>query len=325
MGPRAATSRRARPGLRAARARAHAHLRIGPGDLPDRASRRPCTHRRHFVSDLYRSRFEVVLNRLASLPHPGPRMANPRHRHAWAARLGRRVGRRNIRWCSPRRGRCCRRRKNRSGSRSRRRSRSGRRRRCGFGRRWYRRQRRGCERRQKQQRIEVALWIGCAADAEVHVRNGQLGHAARADGANDIALGHRRVPGHAERAEMEQRRGVPVGGLDRQRLAARRHRSGERDRPAGWRDDRRPSRGADVDAAMEPGAVRIGAKAERAQDRSVHRPGPGACSGRGGERRNGAACRQKREERPDPLPVLQTTATVPGGLSVVKSDYSEAR
>ena len=51
------------------------------------------------------------------------------------------------------------------------------------------RRRRLGERRQEKERVEVPLGVGGLADAEVHVRDGLLGHPARAHRTDRVALG----------------------------------------------------------------------------------------------------------------------------------------
>ena len=58
-----------------------------------------------------------------------------------------------------------------------------------IGRRRLARRRRLGERRQEKERVEVPLRVGGLADAEVHVRDGLLGHPARAHRTNRVALG----------------------------------------------------------------------------------------------------------------------------------------
>ena len=125
------------------------------------------------------------------------------------------------------------------------------------------RRRRLGERRQEQERVEVPLRIGGLANAEVHVRDGLLGHPARAHRTNRVALGDGRPAPDGHGTEMQQRDGVAVRRLDRDRPPAGRHGSGERDDAAGRRDNRGTSCRADVDPAVETACVRIGAKAER--------------------------------------------------------------
>jgi hypothetical protein len=170
------------------------------------------------------------------------------------------------------------------------------------------------KRRQEQQWIEVALWLVRAADAEVHVGHRQLRDAARADGSDLVALGDRCAAADAERAEVDQRCGVSVAGLDRQRLPGGGHGPRERHGSGHGRDHHGPAGRPEVDAAMEARAVRIGVEAKRAQDRPLHRPGPAARCRRRREShsRSCYADRKPAAGRPYPLPVLQTAATVSG-------------
>jgi hypothetical protein len=111
--------------------------------------------------------------------------------------------------CSRRRGcggRRCRRR--RSGCRRCHRYRCSNRRDSGDGCRVCRRRsHRPC--RQQRQRIDVTLRVACRADAEVHVRLDVIGNTARTDCADERSLGHLRAARNGDRAEVEQRRGVP--------------------------------------------------------------------------------------------------------------------
>jgi hypothetical protein len=180
-------------------------------------------------------------------------------------------------------------------------------------RRRYRGRDQGSRWRQEEQGIEVALRIGGPADAEVDVGHGQLRLAARADGPDDVALGNAGVARHVQRAEVEERRRVPVGRGDRERLAARRNGAGKRDGPARRCHHRRSRVCSNVDAAMEAAGVRIGAEAEPTQDWPLHRPGPAArCCG-SDQRRGHRAGQKAAEHRPkDLLPVLQTEVKLPG-------------
>jgi hypothetical protein len=169
------------------------------------------------------------------------------------------------------------------------------------------------DRRQEQQRVEVALRVCRPADAQVEVRHRQLRDAARPDRGDRIALGDQRAPSDTQRPEMQQRHRVAVGRLDRQRLAPGRHRAGERDGSSGRRDHRRALRSTDVDPAMLAAFVRVVAEAELAQHRPVHGPCP-ATRARGREQgRCGRTEQEPSHESTDLLPSLQTEATVAGG------------
>jgi hypothetical protein len=100
------------------------------------------------------------------------------------------------------------------------------------------------------------------ADAEVDVGLCVLGLAARADRPDGRALRDGLPLLHGDRAEMHERRGVPVRRLDRDRAAAAGNGSGEGDRAARRRDDALAGASADVDAAMLPARVRVGAEHE---------------------------------------------------------------
>jgi len=231
-------------------------------------------------------------------PSPGTRRcANP-----WP---GRRVPRlRNRRGLGRRRNHDRNRRRRRRGGGPRRRARL---RRLG---RW----RRLDEGRQEEQRIDVPLRLSGLADTEVHVRKGLLRHSARSDRGNRVALGDGRPARDGDGAEMEQRDGIAVGRLDRDRPPARRHGPGERHDPARRRDDPGTGLRADVDSAVETARVRIGAEAECMQNRPLYRPGPPLRRCRRDERSRSGAAREPREQGSDLLPVLQTTTTVAGGL-----------
>jgi hypothetical protein len=83
---------------------------------------------------------------------------------------------------------------------------------------------------QERQRIEVTLRIIGMAHPEVDERHGQLGLAARADRAYDLALRDGVAAADGVRPEVHERDRVAVRRRDRQRLAAAGHRAGEGDR-----------------------------------------------------------------------------------------------
>ena len=183
----------------------------------------------------------------------------------------------------------------------------------GLGRGRLGRRRRLHRRRQEEKRVEVPLRVGRPAQAEVHVRNRVLGYAARAGGADRISLRDRRTPLHCQRSEVQERHGVAVGRLDRDRASTHRHRSGEGDDPAGRCRHGRARRRPDVYAAVETAGVGVGAEAELLQHRALNRPGPAVRARRCDERSRSRAARETPDERADMLPGLQTTATVAGG------------
>jgi hypothetical protein len=207
--------------------------------------------------------------------------------HSW--RSGRRVrtrrdGRRLVGHGSRRRRR---RRGVRARSRSRRRlddrrCRQGRRRRSSRGgrRRGSRGQGRGRRRREQRQqaeRVEVALVVRVQADAQVNVRNVELGRPARADRPHRRTLREDGALRDVEGAEMRERDGERVSREDRDALTARGHRPGERHLSGRRRDDRRSRRGADVDAAVLATRVRVRRiERERREHRAGHGPRPRA-------------------------------------------------
>jgi hypothetical protein len=135
--------------------------------------------------------------------------------------------------------------------------------------------RRGSRGRQEEQRVEVTLLVARLPDPEVHVRHLELGHAARADGSDDVALSNDGPAPNAERTKVHERDGVAVRGLDRHGLACVWHGAGERDRSVCRRDDRGSLRGADVDSPVLAARVRVRRiERERDQHRPCHRPGP---------------------------------------------------
>lgn len=142
--------------------------------------------------------------------------------------------------------------------------------------------------RKERQRVEVPLRVGGPPDAQMDVGHGQLGLAARADGADVLALRDRTAPAHRVRPQVDERDGISVSGLDRHRLALSRDRSHERDRARGGRHNRDPSRRTDVDASVLPRVVGTAlVEGEERQDGPVDRPAPSdrRCRGdQGGKR-----------------------------------------
>ena len=101
------------------------------------------------------------------------------------------------------------------------------------------------------------------------------GVLALADRPHDRAFDDRTPACDRDRAELEQRHGVAVRGLNRQRAAASRDRAGERDGAGDGRADFGADGSSDVDSAMLAGRVLVIRERERPQNRSIGRPGPG--------------------------------------------------
>lgn len=149
--------------------------------------------------------------------------------------------------------------------------RRGRRLRLAHRRRLGRRRTRGKQR----ERIEVPVRVGGQPDAEVDVRFGPFGVAARADRAHDLPFGERRPRRCSDRAEVDERDRVPVRSANRQAEALPGNLPRERDDAARGRQHVRPGRSADVDSAVLAAGVRVVVGDERPQHRAVDRPGPG--------------------------------------------------
>ena len=106
------------------------------------------------------------------------------------------------------------------------------------------------------------------------VRHGGDRVLALADLADDAAFSDRAAARDGDRPELEQRHGVAVGRLDRQRAAAGRNGADERDDAGGGRPHGVAGSGADVDSTMLARCVLVRCERERAQERPVNRPGP---------------------------------------------------
>ena len=137
------------------------------------------------------------------------------------------------------------------------------------------------ERRQEALRVDVAVGIGEQAQAEMHVRDRLLGQAARADHRDRLAFGHHHPPADERRAEMEQRDGVAVGGLNRDRETVGRDRAREGHGPCCGRQHLSTERPLDVDpAVLARGERKLRREHEPLQDGARDRPRRGACGGR---------------------------------------------
>jgi len=139
------------------------------------------------------------------------------------------------------------------------------------------------------------------------VRLGHLGVAARADRAHGGALGDGVALPHPDRPEVEQRDRVPVGRLDRDRLAVRRERAGVGDRTGRRREDEAARVSPDVDPAMLARCVRIGSEDERAEDEAVRGPGPAVRRRRGKERGQDGRDEESSHRFPPLLSALRTS------------------
>ena len=144
------------------------------------------------------------------------------------------------------------------------------------------RRRRRDARRQEGQGIDVALGIARYTRAEVHVRLGQIGDAARTDGAHHRRFSYERAARHSDRPEMDERGRISERCLDRHRLPAGRHRSGKGHHTLRGGKHSAAARRAEVDTAVLAARVRMRVvERERPQYRPVDRPRPGAGTGDG--------------------------------------------
>jgi hypothetical protein len=128
-------------------------------------------------------------------------------------------------------------------------------------------------RRQEPERIHISLRIAGHAHAEIDI--GRI--TVPTHGTDDGGLADESSSLHPDRSEVQERRGVAEGCLNRNSLAAVRNRPRERHHSFDGREHRCADRRAEVDTAMLPARVGRGrVEHKRAQDRPVHRPGPRA-------------------------------------------------
>ena len=153
--------------------------------------------------------------------------------------------------------------------------------------------RRGRAIRQQTEGIDVAVRIRLDAHTQMDVRLAVLCNAARPDGAEGLTLGHRDAVGDADRPQMDERDGVPAGGLDRDGLSSCGHGSGEAHGSPCWSDDLCTRVTSDVDSAVLPARVGTATRVrERLQHRTLHRPGP--------REPGGGKCEHNSHEPEDP-------------------------
>jgi hypothetical protein len=111
--------------------------------------------------------------------------------------------------------------------------------------------------RQEGERIDVAVRVRAHADAEMDVRLVVLGVAARADRPEGCALRDGRLRSDLERAEVEERDRVAVGGLHRHGSTSARDRAGEGDDSGGRCAHGGTCRPGDIGAAVLSGGVGV--------------------------------------------------------------------
>lgn len=144
--------------------------------------------------------------------------------------------------------------------------------------RWRRRRRRRRSRhslRQQRERIDVALFVTCHANAQVDVRHVELRRSVRPDRPDRRRLVDACAGTKRQRAEVRQRDGVSVARPDAERQPVSGRRSRERDDSSGRRDNRAAGGPADVDATALAGGIRMRTvERERPQDCPAGRPRP---------------------------------------------------
>jgi hypothetical protein len=136
--------------------------------------------------------------------------------------------------------------------------------------------------REQAERVDVTVFVGRDANAEVDVRVPGDRITARARDAHERALCYLVALGDGSAPELEQRDGVAVRRPDRHRAAAFRNRPGERDDARGGSENARPDRCRDIDAAVLAAGIGVAAVGEWTDHRPVHGPGPGECGRRAG-------------------------------------------
>jgi hypothetical protein len=111
--------------------------------------------------------------------------------------------------------------------------------------------------RQEGERVDVAVRVRAYADAEMDVRLVVLGVAARADRPEGRALRDGGLRSDLERAEVEERDRVAVGGLHRHGSTSAGDRAGEGDDSGGRCAHGGTCRPGDVGAAVLSGGVGV--------------------------------------------------------------------
>ena len=118
--------------------------------------------------------------------------------------------------------------------------------------------------------------LGGQANAKVDVRLSPLGFPAGADRSHHLALLDRRARPHADRPEMDQRDGIPVGGPNGQAEPLMRELPDEGDDARGRGANVHAGRRADVDSTVLAAGVGVVLGDERPQHGAIDWPSPGA-------------------------------------------------
>ena len=117
--------------------------------------------------------------------------------------------------------------------------------------------------------------VGGQTDAEVDVGLRPFHVTARADRAHHLALLDRRARSHADRPQMDERDGIPVGRPDGEAEPLMRELPDEGDDARGRGANVCTGRRGDVDSTVLAARVRVVLDDEGPQHGAVDRPGPG--------------------------------------------------
>ena len=120
--------------------------------------------------------------------------------------------------------------------------------------------------------------LGGQANAEVDVRLRPLGVPAGADRAHHLPLLDRRARSDADRPEMDERHGIPVGRPDGEAEPLMRQLPDEGDDARGRGANVRTGRRADVDSTVLAAGVGVVLGDERPQHGAIDWPSPGTCA-----------------------------------------------
>ena len=111
--------------------------------------------------------------------------------------------------------------------------------------------------RQQPERVEVSVFVGGDANAQVDVRLQGDGVAALADHTHFGPFADCVAPHHSCRGELKQRHRIAVGCRDGERVATTWHDAGERDIPGGRCQYDAAEFGRVVDPAVLAARVRV--------------------------------------------------------------------
>jgi hypothetical protein len=164
--------------------------------------------------------------------------------------------------------------------------------------------------------------LGRHPNSEVHVRLRVLGLAARADGADALALLERGADPNADGPEMDERDRIPVLGADGDAEPRLWQRAGERDHAARGCVHVGAQERPDVHTAVLTALVRIVPGEEAPEYGPVDGPAPGAGPG---DRDEGRHRSEQQHQHSVANFENHEPGTVTAWSAVVKSGYREDR